>query len=368
MKAEEALLKLIKLGLGHSDVLENEIIEWPAIKVLADKQGLTAMVLDGIERLSDELRPPKVLLLNWIGEVMQNYEARYTEYEKAISSLAGFYNRHGYKMMVLKGYTCSLDWPKPNHRPCGDIDIWQFGEQKEADAALDAWFKSSKVQEFKIDKSRHHHTVFEWDGFLVENHYDFINVYHHRSNVELEKIFKELGKDDSHFVELKGNTSIGSAAKVYLPSPNLHALFLLKHTMNDFTSFSMSLRLLIDWGFFVEKQTKEVDWEWLIEILNKFHMIEFYNTINAICVGDLGFDAKIFPSVQFRPDLKDKVLKDVLYPKFSAREPSSLIPRLLYKYRRWQGNAWKQELCYSESRWSAFWSGVWGHLLKPKSI
>ena len=145
MKAEEALLKLTRLGLGHSDVSENEIIEWPAIKVLADKQGLTAMVLDGIERLSDELRTPKVLLLNWIGEVMQSYEARYAEYEKNISSLAGFYNQHGFKMMVLKGYTCSLDWPKPNHRPCGDIDIWQFGEQKEADAALDAWFKSSRV-------------------------------------------------------------------------------------------------------------------------------------------------------------------------------------------------------------------------------
>lgn len=361
MKAEEALLKLTRLGLGHYDVLENGNIEWSAIKGLAEKQGLTAIILDGIECLPEELRPPKVFLLNWIGEVMQNYEARYSEYDKAISSLAGFYNQHGYKMMVLKGYACSLDWPKPNHRPCGDIDIWQFGQQKEADAALDAWFKSSKVQEFKIDKSHHHHTVFYWNDFMVENHYDFINVYHHKSNVELEKVFKELGKDDSHFVELKGE-------KVYLPSPNLHTLFLLKHTMNDFSSFSMSLRQLIDWGFFVEKHTKEVDWAWLIEVLKKFHMIEFYNTINAICVGDLGFDAKIFPSVQFRPNLKDKVLKDVLYPKFSASEPSSLIPRLLYKYRRWQGNAWKQELCYSESRWSAFWSGIWAHLLKPKSI
>ena len=355
MKAEETLLKLIRLGLGHSDVLEDEIIEWPAIKVLADKQGLTAMVLDGIERLSDELRPPKVLLLNWIGEVMQNYEARYTEYEKAISSLAGFYNQHGYKMMLLKGYACSLDWPKPIHRPCGDIDIWQFGEQKKADGLL------TSEKGIKVDNSLHHHTVFTWGDFMVENHYDFINVYHHKSNVELEKIFKELGQDDLHFVELNGEI-------VYLPSPNLHALFLLKHTMNDFTSLSMTLRQLIDWVFFVEKHTKEVDWEWLIGVLKKYHMIEFYNTINAICVGDLGFDAKIFPSVQFHPDLKDKVLKDILYPKYSASEPSSLIPRLLYKYRRWQGNAWKHELCYSESRWSAFWSGVWGHLLKPKSI
>lgn len=78
----------------------------------------------------------QMLRLQWKGEVMQNYEVRYQEYEKAISSLAGFYNQHGFKMMVLKGYACSLDWPNPKHRPCGDIDIWQFGKQAEADRLI----------------------------------------------------------------------------------------------------------------------------------------------------------------------------------------------------------------------------------------
>ena len=58
--------------------------------------------------------------------------------------------------------------------------------------------------------------------------------------------------------------------------------------------------------------------------------------MQSVWCGDLGFDAKNFPNVQFRPDLKDKVLNDILYPKYSANEPSHLIPRLLYKYRRWQ--------------------------------
>jgi hypothetical protein len=330
-------------------------IDWSYIQALAERQGLSAIIVDGVERLPENKRPPKPVLLQWIGEVLQGYEYRYELYKRAIAELSAFYNAHGYKMMVLKGYGCSLNWPKPEHRTSGDIDIWQFGRQKEADAAL------VKEKGIEVDNTHHHHSVFNWGEFLVENHYDFINVYHHKSNVELEKIFKELGQDDLHFVELNGE-------KVYLPSPNLHALFLLKHTMNDFTSFSMTLRQVLDWGFFVEKHTNEIDWKWLIEVLKKFHMIEFYNTINAISVGDLGFDAKNFPNVQFRPDLKDKVLNDILYPKYYANEPSHLIPRLLYKYRRWQGNAWKQELCYSESRWSAFWSGVWGHLLKPKSL
>ena len=73
MEAEEALLELIRLGLGHYDILKNEDIDWPAIKALADKQGLTAIILDGIGNLPEDKRPPKLLLLNWIGEVHQFY-------------------------------------------------------------------------------------------------------------------------------------------------------------------------------------------------------------------------------------------------------------------------------------------------------
>ena len=355
MYSPNALLQLARLGIGNGLDGAIDIIDWNNIQVLAAKQGLSAIVIDGVECLPDSKRPPKELLLQWIGDTLQNYEYRYELYKRAIAEMAGWYNSHGFKMMVLKGYACSLDWPKPVHRPCGDIDIWQFGKQKEADALL-------KIEKgINIDSSHHHHTVFYCGDFMVENHYDFDNIHARKSNYEIEKCLKELGMDDSHYTEVYNE-------KVYLPSPNLHALFLLRHMLGHFASSNINLRQVLDWAFFVEKHTEEVDWEWLMGVLKKYHMIEFYNTINAICVGNLGFDAKIFPIVQFHPDLKDKVLNDILYPKYTASEPSRLIPRLLYKYRRWQGNAWKQELCYSESRWSAFWSGVWGHLLKPKSI
>lgn len=350
---EESFLTLLRLGIGHYAAIPKRI-EWEALEALANQQGLTAIVVDGAERLPEEQRPPKGLLLQWIGEVLQNYEQRYAQYKESLSSLAGFYNQHGYKMMILKGFACGLNWPKPNHRPYGDIDIWLFGEQVKADKAL-------LDKGIMVDNSHHHHSVFNWGTFMVENHFDFINVYHHKTNRELEAIFKELGKDDTHYVEVKGE-------KVYLPSPNLHALFLLKHMMNDFTSFSMSLRQLLDWAFFVEKHSGEIDWKWLIEVLEKYHMTDFFNTINAICVEELGFNPSIFHSVQFKPELKEKVLKDILEPEFTVEEPTSLIPRLIYKYKRWRGNSWKHEMCYQESMWSTFWYGVWGHLLKPKSI
>lgn len=66
--------------------------------------------------------------------------------------------------------------------------------------------------------------------------------------------------------------------------------------------------------------------------------------------------------------LKARVLGDILEPEFNEEQPKRLLPRVWFRYRRWQANGWKQRLCYNESRWSAFWSGVWNHLLKPSSI
>lgn len=374
-KTHDLFLSLVRLGIGHADSTNfTDKVDWEALKGLADQHGLSAIVLDGLNEerskrsdVKGEYFPSQQFTLQWIGEVMQNYEGRYAAYEKAIGNLAGFYNQHGYRMMVLKGYACLLDWPNPKHRPCGDIDIWLFGQQREADAALGSWFKVHDSEK-KIDNSHHHHTVFEWDGFSVENHYDFINVHHHKSNVEFEKILKLLSEDDSHFVVLNGDASTGSVAKVYLPSPNLHALFLLKHLMMHFASEGIMLRQLVDWGFFVEKHGKEVDWHYVQAVLDRFGMRQMFNIINAICVCDLGFDVAYFPTVQFEPNLKDRVLNEILAPKYSASVPKNIFSRVSFKIRRWRDNEWKHQLCYKDSMWSAFWSGVWNHLLKPSSI
>lgn len=354
-RTSDALLALTRLGAGNVGGILPDNIKWTELKALAEQHGLSAIVLDGIERLPESKRPPQVFLLEWIGEVLQNYEYLYEQYVKAIMELAGFYNRHGYKMMVLKGYACSLDWPKPEHRPCGDIDIWQFGKQKEVDSLL------GKEKGVEIDSSHHHHTVFYWRDFMVENHYDFINVHHHRSHVELEAILKELGQDDSQSVELYGE-------KVYLPSANLHALFLLKHLTLHFSTGEINLRQLLDWAFFVRAHGKDVDWERTENVIEQFGMKEIYGIFNAICVEELGFVPNIFNFVQYNPFLKQRAVEDIMRVTPANEVPMNMFRRVFYKYHRWKANEWKHELCYRDSMWSAFWSGVWNHLLKPSSI
>lgn len=350
-------ITLVRLGIGHIADPITSPVRWNEIEALAITHGLSAIVLDGIEKLPELQRPPKEVVLQWIGNVMQGYESRYVDYEKSIGELAGFYNKHGIKMMVLKGYGLSLFYPNPKHRPCGDIDTWNFGKQEEADAVM------TKELCIKVDKSEHHHTVFDWHGYMVENHYDMLITSAVKTNKKLEPILKELAMDDSKSILING-------VKVFLPSANFNALFLLRHMLMHFVACGINIRNILDWGFFWEKQGKEVDINWLKGILEKYKMDLFFNIINAICVDNLGFESYIFPSVQFNPELKEKVFIDTLSPDFDWTEAHrlSFFPRLVFKYNRWKSGAWKRDICYGENEWTSFWTSLRSHLEKPSSI
>ena len=136
-------IQLIRLGIGNEvDGLDGDVC-WPEVLALARNQGLTAIIYDGLNRLIQEGRLPEkweiddVTKTKLIGTVINAYEQRYKLYSCAISEMARFYNSRGYKMMVLKGYASSRDYPIPEHRPTGDIDIWQFGKYKECDTAIE---------------------------------------------------------------------------------------------------------------------------------------------------------------------------------------------------------------------------------------
>lgn len=357
----QAFLQLIKLGIGTASTASlPDKVDWSEIEDLAVKQGLSAVMVDGVEKLSGLQRPPQELLLQWIGESLQSYEYRFGLYKKAIAEMAAFYNCHGYKMMVLKGYACSLDWPKPEHRPCGDIDIWLFGKQKEGDELM------TKEKGVEIDNDHKIHTVFSWGDFIVENHYEFFDHKRYRSLAKLEQVLEEMAKD-CRFEKME-DAMTSSSTKVYIPSANFHALFLIIHALNHFASIGINLRQVLDWAFFMEKHSAEVDWKWLMPIIDKYHMRNFFNCINTICVEELGFCSSIFPSVQFLPHLKDKVFNDIVNPEFQHEPPKQMFTRLAFKYSRWKANEWKRKLCYNESRLSNLLSGVWAHLLKPKTI
>lgn len=272
---DRALLLLLRMAVREEVVDLPADIDWREIKERAFRQGVGGIVFDVVEKLPAGQRPPKEVVLEWMGMVMR-MERMYEHHRQVIAGLAAFYAEMGVRMLLLKGYGLSLAWPVPKHRPTGDIDIFLFGKQQEADERLQSRFG------VEIDNSHHKHSVFQLGQTMVENHYSFLNVHAHRSTAEIEAILQ--GQLDE--VEPSGIVNVS------LPSARFNSLYLLRHSGEHFASVDISLRIVLDWAFYVRRHP--VDWPWLLAQLDRVGMRPYLAVLNAICVRYLGFELRSF--------------------------------------------------------------------------
>ena len=122
-KGVSILWTLTKSALTNStSSLPTDNINWQSLYPLALHQGVSAILLDAIGSLPEDMRPPKPVLLQWIGQATM-MERMYARHKERIVSLAELYGQQGIRMLLLKGYGCSLCYPKPEHRPTGDIEV-----------------------------------------------------------------------------------------------------------------------------------------------------------------------------------------------------------------------------------------------------
>lgn len=348
---EQLLLSLVRIGIKKWKTLTPRVndVDWEELFSLAERQGVSAIALDGINRCFEDglaLNLDFQTKMEWIGAVSQQ-KAVYKQHEENMMDLASWYKNHDIRMMVLKGYGLSLNYPIPNHRPSGDIDIYLFGDQKKADKLL------HDELGIEIDKSHHHHTVFNYKGESVENHFDFLNVHVRKSNVPIERKLKEIA-----------NTNLTNDTNVIYPSTEFNAIYLLRHCAAHFASTEMTVRQVLDWGFFMEKHYKEINWKDYLPYIKKEGMYRFYNLLGLFCMIYLGFDASIFNGL-YEDELLERFSNEILSPEFKDKENGSLLHSLSVKPRRWWHNRWKNRLCYPDSAISEFTYGLWAKVMKP---
>lgn len=358
------LLALVQeyLGQENNHAWISDEINWHDLFRLAQQQGLLAVVWNAISKLAEsgtlvpKQMPDKALKLQWALST-EKIVARYRKQESIIEKLATFYTEHNIRMMLLKGHSLSIYYPTPEHRECGDIDIWLYGEQKRADKLL------AEQRGVKIDEDKHHHTTFTLGGIMVENHFDFLNVHAHISNREIERELRQLSKED-----LGTEHHIGSST-VMLPPVNLHALFLLRHTASHFAAEEINLRHIVDWALFVKNNYSDIDWSWLYGIAQRHNMTKFLNSLNAISIEYFGLDSHMLPAFERNTALEQRVFNDIFSPEFSERMPAQgLLRRLIFRFRRWWANRWKHRIVYREGLLKTFIVQIYSHLLKPKSL
>ena len=337
--------------------------------------GLTAIAWDSLQRaisegqISQEQLPTKSQKIQW-ALATERIEQKYARQKAVIEKLATFFAGHGIKLMILKGYGLSLNYPVPNHRPCSDVDIWLFEERQMPDGKVERYSAQQKADallqkhlNIAIDEDKHHHTVFYLDGVMVENHYDFLNIHAHLSNRTIEKRLQQLTQQPMEEI------AVGEAT-IYLPSPDFHALFLMRHSASHFAAERITLRHLLDWHYFIEKESEKIDWQALYNIARQTNMHQFLDCLNAICIDKFGLSENCMPSFERNHQLEERVWNEILHPEFSEEKPqkAGYVKSWSYMFRRWWANRWKHRIVYNESLAKTFLVQVWSHLLKPKSL
>ncbi len=366
MIAKDSLFfKLLRIGLGTETMDNGQCVMDKALSVpdyqFSIKQGVAAFVYDGLQKSIKEgtvtvASVPNEVKMKLFSHTMQ-VEKVHQRHEAVIGKLAEFYAKHNIRMMVLKGYGLSLYYPVPTHRPCGDIDIWLFGEEERADKLL------HEKKGLEIDYGHYHHTVFNVAEVPIENHYNFINSEGHISSAEIEKELKRLVSKEP-LQEVK----VGNAV-IYFPPATFNALFLLRHAGEHFAAAEIALRHLTDWGMFVKNAHTEIDWEWLEQFAKEQNMDKFLHCLNGICMEYLGIPEECFPKCQRDRDLEELIMNDILNPSFEDKSAlyKGFIKDYSYRLRRWWGQRWKHKLVYRESLFVTFWVSLKSHLIKPKA-
>lgn len=366
MLAKGVFLTLVRLGIETEvassaqtqSLCELSQKDWDDVRAMAEKQGVPAIVMDGLSRLvekygKDGIAPNidsgwwQMYVLEGTGVMLQTEQSNRQQL-MAMESLASKWAEKGCKVMVFKGQASTTKYPKPEHRSPGDIDCYLF----------EAYAKGNEIARevgAEVDEGWYKHSQIFYQGETFENHQYFVHTRDGKRGKRLQKALEdELTREPQKFSPLTSST--------ILPPVQWVAMFLTYHALAHFVSEGLRLKQLLDWAMLLEKHQNDVDWKRFYEFCERCHLKRFADAATEICVKFLGVKVSN-PDIITNSSFADKILDSALYDDdyvFGSGEGSWHnrwhLVKNLFHYR------WKYEDIYEESVWRQLWFYASGYL------
>lgn len=261
--------ELIQVSLGNRNLLSTTPSnqEWSVLYKESERQAIIGVILSGLDNLPDYQRPPKELLLQWIGigEMIrhQNHLVNLRCLE-----IANKFKDDGYSCCVLKGLGNAMMYPNPYSRSAGDIDIWVEGGKKRMVEYIHSVFPSINVQ--------YHHMSFPiFDDVEVEVHYYPSYCYNKIHNRRLQEYFRNRENEQfRNYVSF-----LGTDEKICVPTPSFNLVFQLSHMMRHFFTQGIGLRHAIDYYYLLCKEISSNDKQDALKVIRQCGMFKFLCSI-----------------------------------------------------------------------------------------
>lgn len=336
--------RLVRSGAGLgaapvSDTADTAVTpgSWERIYRMAADHGLSAVVWDGICRLPAAQQPPRETRIRWALSA-EKLEERYRHQQQTASKLAARFSEEGLRMLLLKGLGLSRDYPLPEHRECGDIDIYLYGQSDKGDRVL---HEIGAHLYFDVPK----HSEYVWDGVLIENHRTILNVRRNRTERELNAVLvRLLEKEGTH----------GLAPGIQAPRATFNAIFLIRHAAVHFQKEGIVLRHLCDWACFLTRHWDEIDHALFRTTMEDYRMDRFADLMTAAAVEYLGAEV---PGPECEAGMLGRFMEEVLT---LSPMPDKPLPRLLRKLSGPYRNRWRLRKVLRTPVWRYYYDTVRG--------
>lgn len=337
-------IRLVRSGAGLgaapvSDTADTAVTpgSWERIYRMAADHGLSAVVWDGICRLPAAQQPPRETRIRWALSA-EKLEERYRHQQQTASKLAARFSEEGLRMLLLKGLGLSRDYPLPEHRECGDIDIYLYGQSDKGDRVL---HEIGAHLYFDVPK----HSEYVWDGVLIENHRTILNVRRNRTERELNAVLvRLLEKEGTH----------GLAPGIQAPRATFNAIFLIRHAAVHFQKEGIVLRHLCDWACFLTRHWDEIDHALFRTAMEDYRMDRFADLMTAAAVEYLGAEV---PGPECEAGMLGRFMEEVLT---LSPMPDKPLPRLLRKLSGPYRNRWRLRKVLRTPVWRYYYDTVRG--------
>jgi hypothetical protein len=345
--------------------------DWQAIRTMADKQGVSAIVFDGLNAVISSQGAERIVpdidknwwrqyILSW-SALMMSVEQRNSQQKRVMNEMATEWTKRGCRVLVMKGQANAIFFPHPEHRSPGDIDCYLFEDYARGNDI-------AREIGAKVDESWYKHSVISYQGETFENHQFFVHTRDGKRGKLLEQELENaLLVDDSwFFAEQSGRAERMVYGNVVFPPVQWTAMFLTYHACAHFVSEGLKLKQLVDWAMFLQKEQDNVDWPSFYDYCERHHLRRFADAATAICVDYLGLSITN-PLITISSPYAERIVQSTLYDDdyvFGSGEGGWHnrwhIIKNLFRYR------WKYEEIYQHSIYKQLWYYASGYLFKTE--
>lgn len=260
---------ILRLGLGtgvYSDFPNLTNNQWRDIITLGKILSVTGFIVSGIEKLPEEKRPQRNILLPLLKQCLMIEEMN-RKLNIATVKAFGYYAEKGYSTMVIKGQGNCLMYENGMRRMPGDIDLWV-----------------SPVKD-NVNKPEHEKVRYDED-VLVEVHRSLSFIYNPFLNRKLRKLYNEW-KSSGKMVVLPDTDT-----QICVPSDEMNLVYLLLHKYRHFLKKGIGMKQMVDYMMLLRKGFTEEEKEKCVNTLKSLHLTGFCRAVMYVLKEKLGLEEK----------------------------------------------------------------------------